>query len=204
MSRTSYHCARMKTTVCCAIVSMLAACLVAGTGAESNQLVLHPVTEGMPLNKEFTVRVRIPGKEWREVPAYLVKVDQVKDNQHTRMDSSMALFDSSGTVELSIHYNPGSVQSVRVRPLSFGIKPETRDGSITFSLSKPSNLSVEVNGDIFHNLQILPNPLETDRPDAKDTNVIYYGPGLHRAGTVRIASGKTVYLAGGALVQGEF
>ena len=82
--------------------------------------------------------------------------------------------------------------------------PNVATDTITFSLSQPRNLSVEVNGDIFHNLQILANPMETDRPDPADTNTIYYGPGLHQVGTVRVPSGKTVYFAGGALVEGQF
>jgi len=98
----------------------------------------------------------------------------------------------------------GSISSARVRPLSFGITPAVHGNTITFSLSQPRNLSVEVDGDIFRNLHLLARPIETDRPDPTDPNVLYYGPGVHRVGTVLIPSGKTVYIAGGALVQGRF
>jgi len=114
----------------------------------------------------------------------------------------MASFDFTGTVEVSITYTKGAIQSARVRPLSYGMTPLVKGNTIVFSLQQPRNLSVEVNGDIFHNLQLFANSIETTRLDPNDPNVIYYGPGVHRVGRVSIPSGKTVYLAGGSLVEG--
>ena len=51
--------------------------------------------------------------------------------------------------------------------------------TLTFTLTQPRNLSIEVNGEIFDNLQLFANPLETDRPDPRDPDVIYFGPGVH-------------------------
>ena len=177
-----------------------------------NQLAPYPVTEGMPRDSAFTVKVRTPGQEWQELPAYLVKVSQGVNTRipvktpgvsMSPQDSSMTSFDFSGVVDVSITYNKGSIESARVRPLSYGITPVVTKNTITFSLSQPRNLSVEVNGDIFHNLQLFANPIEATRPVPTDPNVIYYGPGLHLVGRVNVPSGKTVYLAAGALVEGS-
>ncbi len=178
-----------------------------------NQLVVYPVTEGMPRNADFTVKVRTPGQKWQDLPAYLVKVAQGADTRLPQnaprasmgpQDSSMTSFDFSGIVDVSITYNKGNIESARVRPLSYGITPTVEKNTISFSLSQPHNLSVEVNGDIFHNLQLFANSIEVARPDSTDPNVIYYGPGVHQVGRVVVPSGKTVYLAGGALVEGSF
>ena len=74
-----------------------------------------------------------------------------------------------------------------------------------FALERPGNLSVEVNGDIFHNLHLFANPVETDVPDKDDPDVMFFGPGMHvpDSGIVRVPSGKTLYLAGGAVLQGR-
>jgi hypothetical protein len=42
-------------------------------------------------------------------------------------------------------------------------------------------------------------------PAAKDSNVLYYGPGIHPVpgGILRVPSGKTLYLAGGAILKGQ-
>src|SRR6266478_1473464 len=192
-----------------------------------NQLVVYPVTEGMPQNGDYIVKARTPGQKWRDVPAYLVKVAQGADTSvpakntaisqnkpkppqnafRTDMgtlDSSMTSLDFSGTIDVSITYTKGDIKSARVRPLSYGITPLVKKNTITFSLAQPRNLSVEVNGDIFHNLQLFANSIEDARPNPADPNVIYYGPGAHQVGRVVVPSGKTVYLAGGALVEGSF
>jgi len=117
----------------------------------------------------------------------------------------MASFDFTDTVDVSITFNRGNIQSARVRPLSYGITPEVKGNAIMFSLSEPRNLSVEVNGDIFHNLQLFANPIETNRPASTDPNVIYFGPGIHQVegNVLKVPTGKTVYIAGGAVVRGQ-
>jgi hypothetical protein len=193
------------------LCSLLTASSARATDAV-NQLVPYPVTEGMPRDGVFTVKVRTPGKEWQEIPAYLVKVSQgVSTLAPTKtsgvnmspQDSSMTSFGFSGVVDVSITCNKGNIESARIRPLSYGIASVITKNTIMFSLAQPRNLSVEVNGDIFHNLQLFANPVEATRPSPDDPNVIYYGPGLHQVGRVNVPSGKTVYLAAGALVEGS-
>jgi hypothetical protein len=151
----------------------------------------------MPGNDEFTIKVRLLGKEWRDLYAYAVQVDM-----HKPSTASMAYFDFAGTVEVSVTYNRGTVQSARIRPLSYGIAPKVAGNTITLSLSQPRNISVEVNGDTLHNLHLFASAIETNRPDPKNPNVIYFGPGVHSPGSVlNVPNGKTVYIAGGAVVK---
>jgi len=189
--------------------SFIVACLIAPAAhcaaeAPGIQVITYSAPEGCALNTDFTVKVRTPSHDWQEVAAYLVKVDEVT-TRHTPQDSSLAYFDYAGTVDVSITFNRGNIQSARVRPLSFGITPKVNGNTITFSLAEPRNLSVEVNGDIFHNLHIFANPIETTRIASTDTNVIYFGPGIHQigGGVLSIPSNKTVYVAGGAIVHGQ-
>ena len=51
-------------------------------------------------------------------------------------------------------------------------------------------------------LHLFGNPPETDVPRPDDPNVIYYGPGIHEVGSLTVPGGKTVYVAGGAIVRG--
>jgi hypothetical protein len=174
-----------------------------GAPSLKNQLTTYPAPQESLLNTDFTVKVRTPGLSWQDVPVYLVKVDAVRGTTHTTLDTSMAYFDFSGAVDVSITHNKGDVESVRVRPLSYGVVPQVKGDTIAFSLSQPRNLSVEVNGDIFHNLQLFANPVETSTPDPKDPDVMYYGPGIHEVGRLAVPSGKTVYIAGGAVLRGQ-
>ena len=149
--------------------------------------------------------MRQPGKNWQLVPAYAVKVDKVEQGRHQTEEASMAYFDFSGEVELAVTFNAGNIDTAKIRPLSYAIQHQVKKKTLFFKLRRPSNLSIEVNGDIFHNLHLFANPPEDFVPDRKDKELIYFGPGIHQieGGKLLIPSGKTVYLAGGAVVKGQ-
>jgi hypothetical protein len=172
----------------------------------AQQIVVYPAPAGTELNDDFTVNVRQGGQAWKALASYLVNVDEVRDTKHHVENASMSYFDFSGEIEVVVKYNRGDIRTARVRPLSYGIVPEVKGNTLTFRLERPCNLSVEVNGDIFHNLHLFASPVETFVPEAKDPDVIYFGAGIHRpaAGKVfRISSGKTVYVSGGAVLMGQ-
>lgn len=177
-------------------------------------VVTYPAGPGVETLDDFTVSVRQGGGDWLPVAVYPVKVDEVRGTKHCVETASMAYFDFDGTVEVAVKYNKGAVDSARVRPLSYKIMPEVSGETLTFTLSCPSNISVEVNGDIFHNLHLFANPLDTHRPAAKEikkagkkgSKLLYFGPGVHQlpGDTLRVQSGQTVYVDGGARVYGSF
>jgi len=164
-------------------------------------VVVYPAPAGVALNDTFSVSVRPPGGEWHPLDVYDVRVDV-----NTLSHASFAYFDFSGQVEVQVTHNKVHVQEVAIRPNSYQIhsqKTKQPADTFTFTLDRPRNLSVEVNGDRYHNLHLFANPLETNVPSPADTNVIYFGPGLAaNRRIIHVASGQTVYLAGGAVVQG--
>lgn len=203
----------MKYSLCVPRVVQLvfiAAALLHSMAALSNEsgppaLVVYPAPATAQLNKDFTVRVRQHNKAWQTLPVHLVKVDKVTKGKHQAENASMGYFDFSGEVEVSVTYNKGAIAKARIRPLSYNIPHSVKGSTIRFTLHKAANLSIEVNGDIFHNLHLFANPVEAFKPDTRDTNLIYFGPGVHKikGDILRVPSGKTVYLAGGAIVQGQ-
>ncbi len=172
----------------------------------AQDLVVYPPPQAVIYsmhNDDYTVRVRKPGGEWQDLFEYNAKVDLDKPQ-----DASMVYFDFSGTVEVCVRRNNESVQSVRIRPASAGVGYRRTGNLVYFTLTRPCNLSVEFNGDKLHNLHLFANPVETGKPLPGDTNVIYFGPGLHTPpdsahGAYHISSGKTVYIAGGAVVKAK-
>jgi hypothetical protein len=169
------------------------------------QLITYKAPAGVALNKDFAVKVREKGKAWQPLAVYLAKVagNAKPTGQINIENTSFAYFDFAGNVEVAVTFLKGKVNKARVRPFAAG-QVKVTGNTISFSLTEPRNLSVEVNGDIFHNLQLFANPLETVHPNASDKNVLYFGPGIHKVDTVTLRSNQTVYIAGGAVVQGSF
>ena len=187
------------------LLSALWICVLTGT-VTGAKVEVAGAPQGISLNNDFIVKVRPEGKsKWVLVPTYLVKVDEVRETKHHVEHASMATFDFSEKVEIEVTYNKGKIDSARVRPFSYDIPFTIEGNTLQFSLEKPANLSVEVNGDIFHNLHLFANPLDTFKVDKKNPDLIYFGPGIHRfeGGEFRIPSGKTVYVAGGAVMMGR-
>lgn len=169
------------------------------------KLVTYPAPEGAPLKKDFTVKVRESGGQWQLVDVYSVKVDQVIGAKHHTEEASMAYFDFEGEVEVQVTSNKGTINTSRIRPLSYNIVPSVSGQTLTFKLDRPRNLSVEVNGDIFHNLHLFANPIDANVPKKKKAkNLIYFGPGIHQltGDSLMVHSGQIVYVAGGAIVRG--
>ncbi|HSY20417.1 MAG TPA: glycosyl hydrolase family 28 protein [Candidatus Acidoferrales bacterium] len=184
--------------------AILPGLLFAGTLANAapvSTVVVYPAPAGVELNDTFSVAVRAPGGEWRPLDIYDVRVDV-----YSLSHASFAYFDFSGQVEVQVTQNKVHVKQVEIRPAASHVEArmssQTAD-SFTFTLDRPRNLSIEVNGDRLHNLHLFANPMETNVPSLTDTNVIYFGPGLTtNRQTISVGSGQTVYLAGGSVVQG--
>lgn len=117
--------------------------------------------------------------------------------------ASFAYWDISGEVDVEVVAGT-QVKSVSIKPSSYGIKAEVDGKRIAFKLTRPCQITVEVNG-INRALHLFVNPVE-DCGDCKtgeaDPGVRYFGPGVHDAGKITMSSGETVYIDAGAVVYG--
>ncbi|WP_442795956.1 glycosyl hydrolase family 28 protein [Pelobium manganitolerans] len=174
--------------------------------AKADDLVIYPVPQNLIYsqhNDDFTVRVRKPGGEWKDLFEFDVKVDLDKPQQ-----ASMVYFDFSGSVEVAVTKNNGDFNSVSIRPFANKINTKKNGRTVFFTLTEPKKLSIEFDGDRLHNLHLFANPIETEKPSPNDPNVIYFGPGLHQpkdmpGDAIHIPSGKTVYIDGGAVIKAK-
>ncbi|GHK01225.1 hypothetical protein SY2F82_30220 [Streptomyces sp. Y2F8-2] len=177
------------------------------TPASTDKLVIYPIPSGVPTNLSYSVKARTPGGDWQTVPVYRARAKQIDANTGSGpvFNSSVAMFDFQGTVEVAVTSAKGTIGTARIRPLSYGTRFTVDGATISFTLTEPRNLSIEVDGDVFNNLQLHAHPIETHVPDPGDEDVIYFGPGLHKTtnNVLTVPSGKTVYLAGGAVLTSQ-
>ncbi len=164
-----------------------------------DDLQVYPAPTGVPLCMDFEVTVN--GQH----------VDLYASATRYGNNASFGYFDFGGRVQIDIHLNFGAYHSnsVRVLPDGLGIHPEPRGGfDFSFTLEKPAQMTMIVNDDYQGRvLHLFASAIEADRPAADDSDVIYFGPGYHRLSgeraELKIQSGQTVYLAGGAVVVGR-
>jgi hypothetical protein len=181
------------------LISMLFAVQPMRAGAK---VVIHPMPEGVTPGTDFRVWVND-----REVPVYF-KADRnepafERDRQRfgkSGGDYSFASFDFKGRVEVRIE-SARLAGGATVRPLSKGIiSREKGDGVIGFSLDQPAKLSIE-GSNPKGGLILIARAIEKQLARPGDPDTIYYGPGVHRPGVIRLTSGQTLYIAGGAVVK---
>lgn len=184
----------------CATAAILAAAPVGAK--ELPTLITYDIPQPLLYSHhidDFTVRVRQPGEAWRDLYEYRVMVDQ-----DTHSAASVVMFDFTGKVEIAVRKNNGDVHRVAVRPGNPPVR--LQDGVAFITLDRPANLSVEFDGDRLHNLHILAGaPIE--RPPATP-DTVFYEAGLHvpadGSGYFPVRSNQTIYVAGGAVLQGTF
>lgn len=171
---------------------------------DQGSIITYPIPAGVANAASFEVKVRSPGGRWKELGTYkpsLVELNVTTGSAKT-YSSSMAYFDFNGTVEVSAKYLNGPVENARVRPNSYGITPKRSGRTVKFTLDKPRDVVLQVSDDVFDVLHLFTNAPPVDVPSADDPDVIYFGPGFHDVKeNINVASGKTVYVAGGAVVS---
>jgi len=175
--------------------------------AGETQVVTYPGPKGEKPSDAYTVAVN--GKELFVYPARVRETiakppKGIWTHKHGGRTAwaSFAYFDFSG--EVTVKVTPKRpFKTARIVPASFDIQPKVSEGTIRFRLDRPRQVTVLLDGRYTHPLHLFGSPLETERPDPKDPNVLYFGPGVHDIGTTRVKSGQTVYIAGGALVKGK-
>ena len=145
-----------------------------------NELIVWSAPAGTPSNNTFSVQVKKSGDiAWTDLFEYNVKVghqDELVNN------SSMVNFDLSGTVDIKVTYNRGSINAYDIRPVSYGIKAIQNGNTLEFSVAQdylaPRKIVIRINNswetEVVH---ILTNFPEIDAPSEIASNVYVINPG---------------------------
>lgn len=108
-------------------------------------------------------------------------------------------FDLEGETRVAVECE-FDFEEVVIRPLSLGIRPEINGRSVSFTVTKPCQATVEFDG-MSGALHLFADPPGKSAVPAENT--LYFGKGEHDAGTIILKSGQTVYIDEGATVYGQ-
>lgn len=171
------------------------------------RVIVYPAPAGEPLSPDY--RVSVAGQE---VPVYMAKIApadaerrwKAMDDKKNSADyfdlAAFASLDMQGAVTVTVTV-PKTVSAAKILPTTAGITPAIRGQSISFTVTSPRNLTVEINGEWVKSLHLFANPMETAAPRPDDPHVIYFGPGIHEVSHLVVGDNQMVYVAGGAVVR---
>lgn len=196
-----------------------------------NKAVIYEAPKGAVGRDDVAVRVRVPGGEWQELFVYEVKVDMhevrtasmayfdMEGRVEVQVESLKEAVEQAVIRPLSV----GVTADTDGRLITFRLDCP-RKLSVEINGMRFSNLHLFANPleedaprpDDDHVLYLKPAIHRTEDiyrlaqapkgPEGKAPDTLYFGPGFHwlEEGILRIPSGTTVYVAGGAIVAGSF
>lgn len=181
------------------------------------QIVLYPDPPSQILSSEYTLTVNGTNVSVQELGPNLNKDSVITTNStkdqvyriwwedQKRKDGikdsvNISNFSCSGKLTYVITANE-NIKNFIIRPKSKGIIGKVNGNKLTFSVSGPTKILIEINK--LKPLAIFANPLEVNTPKQGDANVVYFGPGISNPGTIKLQSNQIVYIAGGAIVSAD-
>ena len=165
------------------------------------EVIVYPGPGRIPPSDQYAVTVAQNGR----VSESFVYISHAQWETNRSKTTSWTTFSFSGEVTVTVTKLQGNFSTCHVLPSRRGVETTISGNTVQFKLSQPGKFSVEFDDDITHPMLVFADPLETDVPALGSPDVVYFGPGVHEVGAgFHIDAGKTVYLAGGAYVRGQF
>lgn len=197
----------------------LAACLAPAEGAFAGEAAPATVRTyraplGAPLSSDYVVTVNgrpvdvyaTPTRyRHRDNKLVVMGKEEMAAEPDTGEPCYYGYFDFAGEVNIEVTAAwCDAVRTASVHPLAHGMTPTVSRQRVSFKLDRPRKLTVILNGDPYTRpLHLFANALEADPVTASGTGVRCYGPGYHKEATVDLQDGETLYLAGGACLEGR-
>jgi hypothetical protein len=171
-----------------------------GAVMSAGKVVVYPTPAGEALSTDY--KVQAAGQKVDVYAARVLDPPFAGKEYDYGGPYSFAGFDTSGPVTVRI-MSERPLRNTVIRPQSSAVRMTVEDDhALSLTLERPCKISVEPDGKKGPML-LFANPLETDAPKNGDSNVVYFGPGVHKPEKIVLQSNQTLYLAGGAVVKAE-
>jgi hypothetical protein len=175
----AFLCASITT----AIIPVLPAAAGAISSMDSSRVITYAYPPDSPGSKSFKVRA-----SGMEVFVYRTSAGE------------FAAFAFTGAASIEIETS-GPAGGVRIAPARHKVVPVVDGNCIRFSIPRPMNLLIEIEG--LPQLFLFADAPDSSLPDPNAQGVRCFRAGrLYDAGEIRLRDGETLYIEGGAVVRG--
>lgn len=160
---------------------------------------VYPVPEGEAVSDLYRVSV-----DGQDAQCYCCRVSAMPFNAgwpgHQRaLDQTEAAafvyFDMSAPVDVTVTADRDFTEAI-LRPRSDGVSLTAEGRKITFTIRKPGQFSLELDGR-HNNLHIFANPAALY---TVDENTVYFGAGVHISEEIVLRGGQTLFFDAGAVL----
>lgn len=163
-------------------------------------IVTYPGPSGISASDKYSLTVN-------GTPSFVYKSVSPRSDKNGGNSASFTNFsfeDGPVTIEVT-KLAEGTINNAVIRPLNLGITPTINGNKVSFTITEPCKVSVEM--DNYYKLEkmfVFADAPEVDIPSPDDPSVLYFAPGVYDIGEYKVTiSKKTVYIAGGAYVKGK-
>lgn len=119
-------------------------------------------------------------------------------------EPEICIFGCTDTVEVKISAVAEAISTVTVRPQHKEPEYSVDGNTVTLYMAPYDRYDIEINGNEATPLFLFANPVDENKPDKNDPNVVFYAAGdTYDVGNLNLKSGQTLYIEGGAIVNGS-
>jgi gliding motility-associated-like protein len=190
-----------KTTLMTSVkVLAIVICLCFSVASHATVVTYAQVPGVQACQFSYTLKARQHGTTtWSTVYLYNTPVTNASGAE---TNTTCGYLSCSGSVDYKIIFST-TVTSAAVYPAPLNITPTFAGDSIMLTTAGPQKFYVDINGDHYNKcIHIIADPLEVNPPQQGAANVIFIPSGTFVDSVIKVPSGKTLYIQGGAGVMG--
>ncbi|WP_158989121.1 RICIN domain-containing protein [Mucilaginibacter sp. L196] len=189
-----------KTTLMTSVKLLAVVVCLCFSVATHATVITYPQVPGVQACQfAYTLKARDHGTTtWNTVYLYNTPVTTASGGA---TNTTCGYLSCSGSTDYKIIFST-TVTSAAVYPAPMNVTPTFGGDSIMFTVSGPKKFYVDINGDHYNNcIHIIADPLEVNPPQQGAANVIFIPSGTFVDSIIKVPSGKTLYIQGGAGVR---
>ena len=186
-------------TICCLLITGVFLIVINISGCKmSSEVIPYPIPPGLTASNDFSMKVNDKDIWIEKLGGSNIPLEEQYAHLGIMEDLNIARFSCSGVVKIKITASR-DISSFLIRPKNRGIKASLNGKELSFEISGPQKLYIEI--DSLPHLAIFADPPEVKPPEKEDPGVIFFSPGVHDVGQIDLQSGQTIYISAGAVVN---